>query len=285
MAFEHLKVKPLQRATSSWANSIVDALNQLYGNYEELRKRGTVEDPWELFYGGTGIFSENVFVKGKRVLKDGDPINLYDIFPPAKEKITQAINESKVPSSSDIQELKEAVAKESTQREVKRILEDIYGVQTSNLPRIKESVEEIKGKVLKIRMDEYGNIGVIIAEPVDEYGNVKVSPRDLDADLIPATGIIDTSTASSPATIITPSPGRKVDIRRAYVSTNSTNGEIYVKFKDTGKIITAIFPTKYGFAIVPAIRIPGNINEPVVVEWTGLDTGAKIVYTINYKEI
>ena len=245
MAFEHLKVKPLQRATSSWANSIVDALNQLYGNCEELRKRGTVEDPWELFYGGTGIFLENVFVKGKRVLKDGDPINLYDIFPLAKEKITQAINESK----------------------------------------IRESVEQIESKVLKIKMDEYGNIGVIIAEPIDVYGNIPVSPRDIDEDLIPATGLIDTATESSPKIIVPAVPGRKIDVRRAYLGTNSTSGEIYVKFGVSGKIITAIFPDKYGYSVIPAIRIPGNYNEPVVVEWTGVSSGAKIYFAVNYKLI
>jgi len=134
-------------------------------------------------------------------------------------------------------------------------------------------------------MDNYGNIGVIISEPVDEYGNIKVRAKDPDEELIPAVGIIDTAVQSSPVTIITPSAGKRVDVRRAYVSTNSTGGEIYVKFKNTGKVITAVFPSKYGIAVIPAIRIPGEVDEEVIVEWTGLDSGAKIVYAINYKEI
>ena len=226
MAFNNLKVSPLQRATASWANSVVDALNQLYGNFEEVYRRGTAEDPWELFYGGYGFFEENVFVQGKKVIKDGDPINLYDIFEPAKQKVTQAIDQS----------------------------------------LLTQYMRETRDKVVRLRMDEYGNVGVIIAEPVDEYGNIKVRAKDPDEELIPAVGIIDTATQTSPVTIITPSAGKRVDVRRAYVSTNSTGGEIYVKFKDTGKVITAVFPNKYGFAIIPAIRIPGEVDEEVIVE-------------------
>jgi len=274
MAFNNLKVSPLQRATASWANSVVDALNQLYGNFEEVYRRGTAEDPWELFYGFYGFFEDNVFVQGKPVIKDGDPINLYDIFEPAKDKITQAIDSSKVPTATDVRDLYGAVAKEGTQLLIKKVLEDLYGLQSYTQPSIREDVERIKDRILRINMDNYGNIGVIISEPVDEYGNIKVRAKDPDEELIPAV-----------ETIITPSAGKRVDVRRAYVSTNSTGGEIYVKFKNTGKVITAVFPSKYGIAVIPAIRIPGEVDEEVIVEWTGLDSGAKIVYAINYKEI
>jgi len=45
-------------------------------------------------YGQRGYFSDNLYVQGKVVLKDGDPINIADIFPDAQAKITGAINES-----------------------------------------------------------------------------------------------------------------------------------------------------------------------------------------------
>jgi len=45
-------------------------------------------------HGQTGYFSNNVYVQGKAVLKDGDPINIADIYPDAQAKITGAINES-----------------------------------------------------------------------------------------------------------------------------------------------------------------------------------------------
>ncbi|MCD6487810.1 MAG: hypothetical protein J7K21_01110 [Desulfurococcales archaeon] len=284
MAFEHLKVKPLQRATASWANAVVDALNQLYGSWKEVYKRGTVEDPWDQFYGEYGYFLNDLFVQGKRVIKDGDPVSIYELLEPAKQDIREAIDQSKVPSSSDVRDIYNVVAREETQRYVKELLEHVYGLQSSNLPPLRESVNRMEETIVKLNIDEYGNVGIRIVEPIDVYGNVKVSPRDIDEDLIPATGIIDTATQTSPVTIITPSPGKRVDVRRAYVATNSTRGEIYVRFKDTGRLITAIFPTKYGYVVLPAIRILGEVDEHVVVEWSGVDSGSKIVYVVNYKE-
>lgn len=243
--FDYLKVKPGQRATVTWANTVVDILNQLYGDVEVLETKGSPQNPFYELYGFYGYFYYDLYVQGKKVIKDEDPINLYDIFPPAKEKITQAVDES----------------------------------------RLVEKIEVIRDKVQRIYMDEYGRIGTIITEPLDEYGRIPVSPRDADEDLIPAIGIIDTSTQTSPVEIARPSPGRRIDVRRAYASTNSTGGKVYIKFKNTGKVITVIYPTKYGFAIIPAIRVPGEVDEPVIVEWTGLDTGAEIFYAINYKEI
>jgi len=42
----------------------------------------------------TGYFDDNVFVQGKRVIKDGDPISIYDIYAQAQHKITYAIDSS-----------------------------------------------------------------------------------------------------------------------------------------------------------------------------------------------
>ncbi|MHC1593720.1 MAG: hypothetical protein ACXQT2_00180 [Methanotrichaceae archaeon] len=283
MAFEHLKVRPLQRATSAWANSVVDALNQLYGQWEEVYKRGTAEDPWEMFYGVYGYFEQDLYVQGKRVIKDGDPVNIYDIFEPAKERIRQAIDESKVPSESTLQALYGAVAKESLQRDIRDAVSQLYGLESYYMPRIEEKVDVIRDRIAKAYMDPYGRWGVIIAEPLDEYGRVLVSQRDLDAELLHAGGEIDTSTATSPVEIITPPPGRAIDVRRAYVSTNSTGGRIYVKFKNSGKIITVIYASKYGFVEIPAVRIPGDPDDPVVIEWHDLDAGAYVFYSINYR--
>jgi len=153
--FDRLKVTPLSRATSVWANEVIDALNLLYGmaeervTYEDLKNLkqdikpaeagkylvGDEGREWLAIYGYYGFFDNNVFVQGRRVLKDGDPITLYDISDLAKSKISQAIDQTKT----------------------------------------KEFIGEIRDKMVKLRMDEYGNVGVIIAEPIDEYGRVKVS--------------------------------------------------------------------------------------------------------------
>jgi len=134
MVFEHLKVKPKQRATASWANAIVDAIEQAYW----LGKRGDPDYPFKMLYGEYGFFSQDLFVQGKHVIKDGDPVNIYDIFPPARETIRESIDAS--------------------------IITQYMG--------------DVRERVLKLRMDEYGNIGVTISEPIDVYGRVVVSVED-----------------------------------------------------------------------------------------------------------
>lgn len=51
---------------------------------------------WLEVHGGYGYFEYDLTVGGKRVLKDGDPININDIYEPAKGGITEAINASYV---------------------------------------------------------------------------------------------------------------------------------------------------------------------------------------------
>ncbi len=162
MAFNYLKVRPGQRASATWANTIVDILNMLYGGFRQsikysdlqhlgydiipdvdnLRDLGDPERAWRDIYAHYGYFLDNCFVQGRRVLKDGDPINLYDIFEPAQEKlrtiITTAVDNAKITGYT----------------------------------------KDIRDKVLSIRMDVYGNVGVIIAEPIDAYGRVKTSTEE-----------------------------------------------------------------------------------------------------------
>lgn len=175
--FDYLKVRPFTRATSQWANSLVDAVQLTYDiamdtnrstvKYSDLSHLGydiipypdakhLLGDPqyaWLAIYGYYGYFKENLYVQGRRVLKDGDPINLYDIFEPAQQKLVQAIEQG-------------------TSRQTS-ILSDIYGEQVVTA----ELVKQIRDKVVKISLDQYGNVGVIIAEPLDEYGYVKVSSQ------------------------------------------------------------------------------------------------------------
>jgi len=81
-----------------------------------------------------------VFVQGKPVVKDGDPVQIYQFYDIAVSQITRAVDEAKVT----------------------------------------EYAREARDVAVKLRMDEYGNIGVVIAEPIDEYGRVAVSaPNEL----------------------------------------------------------------------------------------------------------
>ncbi len=108
--FDRLFVKPFTRATSAWANAVVSALNELDDRINAL---GEPFDPEHLteniipeydlaldigdparrfyaYYGYLGFFDGDLYVQGKRVIKDEDPVNIYDIFQPAQDKLVGA---------------------------------------------------------------------------------------------------------------------------------------------------------------------------------------------------
>jgi hypothetical protein len=87
MAFDWLKPKPATRITTAWGTALVDVLNLLYG----WLTNGTKDININELFANYGFFNWNVLVQGKPVIKDGDPISLYDIFDYAQDKITTAI--------------------------------------------------------------------------------------------------------------------------------------------------------------------------------------------------
>ena len=119
--------------------------------------------------------------------------------------------------------------------------------------------------------------------------HIKSSEAVLDVDTLRTesteTGEIDTSTATSPVEVLAPSSGKKIDTRSVYIATNSTSGEIAAKFKNSGKLLGKIYCSKFAMVRLDSVRIVGDVDEQVVIEWSGLDTGAKIFYVIKYKEI
>ena len=127
--------RPMERLASDWGVGVVDALDELYGRTVGVEVRGTSNNPWDYFYGNFGFFNQNLYVQGKPVIKDGDPINIYDIFTPAQQKITQSIDNA----------------------------------------LITQYTRESRDVLTKVLIDEYGRVGVAIAEPLDEYGRVLIS--------------------------------------------------------------------------------------------------------------
>jgi len=115
-------------------NAVVDSLNDLYGFLTTGQQDIYVNE----IYGRSGHFSDQLLVQGKPVIKDGDPISIYQLYDTAKSQITQAINDSLVTS----------YAKDS--RDV----------------------------LSKLTIDPYGRLGIKIAEPLDPYGRVKISYSD-----------------------------------------------------------------------------------------------------------
>jgi len=100
-----------------------------------------------------------------------------------------------------------------------------------------------------------------------------------------ATTEIDTATETSPFTLISPSSGKRITTRAAMIQTDSSSGEIAIKFAASDKIIYKIYCSKFYGNPFPSLNIQGDTDEAVVVEWSGLSTGAKIFVALTYKEI
>ena len=111
--------------------------------------------------------------------------------------------------------------------------------------------------------------------------------RDVDvlATESSASGEIDTSTASSPVTILTPSSGKRLDTRSVYISTDSTSGEIEVRFPTSGILLGKIYCSVHTMVTLSPIRFQGATDEGIQVSWSDLSTGAKIFWCVRYKEV
>jgi len=127
--------------------------------------------------------------------------------------------------------------------------------------------------------------GAYIQLPVDIQGQAVV----LDVDTLntedSVTREIDTSSENSPVTLLTPSSGKAISTRGAIIQTDSNAGEIAIKFANSGKLIYKIYCSKFYGNPAPRMNVIGDTDEPVVVEWSGLDSGAKIFVLLTYKEV
>jgi hypothetical protein len=150
LSWRGLRHKGRERLFRSEWNAVVDALNDLYGWLTSGQQDIYVDE----VYGRAGYFSESLLVQGRPVIKDGDPITVYQFYDIAVDQITEAIDRSRAT------QLLEAYA--------------------PRLASIDEYTRDVRDVVVRLRVDEYGNVGVRIAEPLDVYGRVLVSvPSEL----------------------------------------------------------------------------------------------------------
>jgi len=126
------------RILRAWGIGVVDALNELYGWMTD----GTHDINVKSVYAIYGNFVSRPYAEGRPVILDGDPISIYQFYDIAKQQITEAIDNSRATADLDI---------------------------------VRQYVSDVRDVVVKLRMDEYGNVGVRIAEPLDEYGYVQTS--------------------------------------------------------------------------------------------------------------
>ena len=147
----------------------------------------------------------------------------------------------------------------------------------SHVRRVSHSDAEIKVPVDV--QDSY------IQVPVDIQGQYATLDVDVLATESGASGEIDTSTETSPVTVLTPSSGRKLDVRGVYIATDSIAGEIEVRFPTSGILLGKVYCAVHKAVTLQQIRFQGAADESIHVSWTGLSTGAKIFYAIRYKEV
>ena len=124
-----------------------------------------------------------------------------------------------------------------------------------------------------------------IMVPVDIQGQYVTLNVDTLTTESGTTGEIDTSSETSPKTVLTPSSGKKIDLRGLYLSTDSTNGTIEATFPTSNILIGKLYCSVRTRVTLQPIHLQGATDESIQISWTGLSTGAKIFYAIRYKEV
>ena len=194
MSWRGLRYKGSEILRSAEWNAAVDALNDLYGWLTDGTKDINVDE----VYARAAHFRERIDCEGRPVILDGDPISIYQFYDVAKAQITEAIDKStllskatssldqiygKLPSKEDVTRAIDSSAVTGYSldiREYTRRTAETIETYAPKLATIEEYTRETRDVLVKIKIDEYGNVGVKIAEPLDEYGRVAVStPREL----------------------------------------------------------------------------------------------------------
>jgi len=109
---DYLKPKSGEVIRTSWGREVVEWIERIGFNgaidYYGYVHKSLIPDTDLIFnlgdeglrflnaYVGYGYFTYDVFIQGKRALKDGDPIYIADLYPEAIDSITQAIDNAKV---------------------------------------------------------------------------------------------------------------------------------------------------------------------------------------------
>jgi hypothetical protein len=188
VSWRGLRYKGTERLTSKEWNAVVDALNDLYNQINS----GAEDINVDTVNANVGSFNEQVLVQGRPVIKDGDPISIYQFYDTAKQQITNAIDSS------------------------------------SQLSRAVSDLDQIYSKLPPT--DEYGNIGVRIAEPLDQYGRVSVAaPSELVSELQPvsASGSVSAASNTSGLSVVLNKGGRP-------------NVNVYFSLGDAGTVTLSV---------------------------------------------
>jgi len=246
---------------TTWGRRVVEALDMLYYqsavDYAGYIHRDLTPDKDLLYslgrpfarikevHAGHGYFSYDVFIAGRRAIKDGDPVNIYDIFEPAQRKITLAIDYS--------MHYQVVVSVDSKLADVLQKL-------------------DVKVSVLKDQLDK-------VYQRLIETLNVDTLKTERTVS-----GLIEGITADGYQDILFPSAGKRIATRGWLIHSDSTAGIIRMFFRDSGKLVGVLFASKQGFNLNNRANITGYEDEPVRLSWSGLSVNSNLFYQITFKE-
>ena len=111
---EELRLRSGQVITEDWYDKLCSVLSEIYydgavdmygyahkdivPDWDLVRMLGSGKLRWKEVHCGHGYASYDMFVQGKRVLKDGDPIYIADLFAEAISSVTQAVRDAHKPT-------------------------------------------------------------------------------------------------------------------------------------------------------------------------------------------
>jgi hypothetical protein len=166
MSWRGLRYKGTERLLSREWNAVIDSLNDLYGWLTDGTKDINVNE----VYGRTAHFRERIDCEGRPVILDGDPISIYQFYDLAKSQITEAIDKSSLLSRA-VSDLDQIYGKLPSKEDITKSIDSALVTQYT---------KESRDVLVRLSINEYGNVGVRITEPLDEYGRVVVStPKEL----------------------------------------------------------------------------------------------------------
>jgi len=186
VSWKGLTYKGTERLRSREWNTMLDALNELYGFLTDGQHDINVDE----IYANMGVFNKRINCEGKPVILDGDPISIYQFYDLAKQQIQEAIDKSALPGKLD-QIYGKLPSKDDVTgainnanvtgicdliREYTKRSAEATEAQQPKLDLMVEYTRQTSEVLLKVKMDEYGNVGVRISEPIDEYGRVQIGP-------------------------------------------------------------------------------------------------------------
>ena len=154
-------------------SSLTSLPSDIIPDQDNVRRLGDPSRSWSEVNAYYGYFREEVYVKGRKVIKDQDPIFIADIYEEARTKITYAVNESKV---GDIYlKILDIVGKLDVRiSEVKASVDDVYQAILDLPNRMNERVSEQVYSAKEITANDSVDFTV---ESRDKYSALIVTVR------------------------------------------------------------------------------------------------------------